>query len=121
MHLPLKYFSEKVAVKILDKSKMDARTRKLLSQEILCMERLDHPNIIRLYEVIDSLPKLHIIMEYAPGGELFERISKDGPYFEDDARQIFAQVISAVQHMVSKDNVTKLFLCSLKVLKVQLC
>ena len=65
------------------------------------MERLDHPNIIRLYEVIDSLPKMHIILEYAPGGELFECISKDGPYSEDNARPIFAQVISAVQHMVS--------------------
>lgn len=97
----LVYVIEKVAIKIIDKSRLDERTRKLLSQEISCMERLDHPNIIRLYEVIDSLPKMHVVMEYAPGGELFERIMKKGYYAEEDARPIFAQVVSAIKHMVS--------------------
>lgn len=97
----LVYVIEKVAIKIIDKSRLDERTRKLLSQEISCMERLDHPNIIRLYEVIDSLPKMHVVMEYAPGGELFERIMKNGYYAEEDARPIFAQVVSAIKHMVS--------------------
>ena len=45
--------SEKVAVKIIDKTKLDEDSRRLLSREIVCMEWLDHPNIIRLYEVID--------------------------------------------------------------------
>ena len=91
---------EKVAIKIIDKSRLDERTRKLLSQEILCMERLDHPNIIRLYEVVDSLPKMHVVMEYAPGGELYDYITKNGYYMEEDAKPIFAQVVSAIQHMV---------------------
>ena len=95
------YVTEKVAIKIIDKSRLDERTRKLLSQEILCMERLDHPNIIRLYEVVDSLPKMHVVMEYAPGGELFDYITKNGHYMEEDAKPIFAQVVSAIQHMVS--------------------
>jgi len=64
------------------------------------MERLDHPNIIKLYEVIDSLPKMHVVMEYAPGGELFYCITKNGYYAEEDARPIFAQIVSAIQYMV---------------------
>lgn len=64
------------------------------------MERLDHPNIIKLYEVMDSLPKMHVAMEYAPRGELFDHITKNGHYTEEDARPIFAQVVSAIQHMV---------------------
>ena len=94
------FTTEKVAIKIIDKSKLDERTRKLLSQEILCMERLDHPNIIKLYEVVDLLPRMHVVMEYAPGGELFDHIIKNGHYSEDDARPVFAQVVSAIQHMV---------------------
>lgn len=94
------FLIEKVAIKIIDKSRLDERTKKLLSQEILCMERLDHPNIIRLYEVVDSLPKMHVVMEYAPGGELFDYITKNGYYTEDDAKPIYAQVVSAIQHMV---------------------
>ncbi|CAI2732654.1 unnamed protein product [Schistosoma spindalis] len=41
---------ERVAIKVLDKSKMNTSTRRLLSQEISILESLHHPNVIRLYE-----------------------------------------------------------------------
>ena len=65
------------------------------------MERLHHPNVIRLYEVVETLAKLHIIMEYAGGGELFTKISSEGRLAEREARPLFAQVVAAVIHMVS--------------------
>jgi serine/threonine-protein kinase NIM1 len=93
-------FTEKVAIKILDKTKLDQKTQRLLSREISSMERLRHPNIIRLYEVVETLAKLHIVMEYAPGGELFTKISNEGKMSEKDAKPIFAQVVAALEHMV---------------------
>ncbi|XP_013409130.1 serine/threonine-protein kinase NIM1 [Lingula anatina] len=90
---------EKVAVKILDKTKLDQKTQRLLSREISSMERLHHPNIIRLYEVLETLAKLHIVMEYANGGELFTKITTEGKLPESEARSIFAQVHAAVEHM----------------------
>ncbi|XP_042187965.1 serine/threonine-protein kinase NIM1-like [Callorhinchus milii] len=92
---------EKVAIKILDKSKLDQKTERLLSREIASMERLHHPHIIRLYEVIETLTRLHLVLEYAAGGELFTSVSTEGPLPEDLARKLFAQIVSAVQHMVS--------------------
>ena len=65
------------------------------------MERLHHPNVIRLYEVVETLAKLHIIMEYAGGGELFNKISSEGKLPEIEAKTVFAQVVAAVTHMVS--------------------
>ena len=94
------FFSEKVAIKILDKTKLDQKTQRLLSREISSMERLHHPNVIRLYEVVETLAKLHIVMEYAGGGELFTKISNEGKLPESEAKSLYAQVIAAVQHMV---------------------
>ncbi|KAL8590478.1 Serine/threonine-protein kinase NIM1 [Nucella lapillus] len=90
---------EKVAIKILDKTKLDQKTQRLLSREISSMERLHHPNVIRLYEVVETLAKLHIIMEYAGGGELFNKISNEGKLPENEAKTVFAQVVAAVSHM----------------------
>jgi serine/threonine-protein kinase NIM1 len=99
------YHIEKVAIKILDKTKLDERTQRLLLREITSMERLHHPNIIRLYEVIETPTEIYIVTEYAPGGELYTRISKVGKFVEDEAKLIFAQITAAVDHMVkSKGN-----------------
>ena len=88
-------------MKILDKTKLDAKTQRLLSREITSMEHLHHPNIIRLYEVIETLSKLYIVMEYASAGELFAKITTDGRLSEAEAKPLFAQIVAAVGHMVN--------------------
>ncbi len=42
------------------------------------MRNLDHPNIVKILQVIDSTSDIYIIMELITGGELFELISKNG-------------------------------------------
>ncbi|XP_006626888.1 serine/threonine-protein kinase NIM1 [Lepisosteus oculatus] len=90
---------EKVAIKILDKTKLDQKTQRLLSREISSMEKLHHPNVIRLYEVVETLSKLHLVMEYAGGGELFAKINMEGKLSDIDSRIVFSQILSAVKHM----------------------
>lgn len=85
----------------MDKTKHDQKTQRLLSREVASMERLHHPNVIRLYEVIETLAKLYIVMEYAGGGELYTKVSTEGRLNEPLARRIYAQLVSAIDHVVS--------------------
>lgn len=99
---------EPVAVKIIDKTKLDKVTQKKLYREVRIMKLLNHPNIVRLYEVIDTPRALHLIMEYAQGGEVFDYLVAHGRMKERDARKHFRQIISAVEychslHVIHRD------------------
>lgn len=92
--------TEQVAIKVIDKLKLDDHSRRLLSNEVVCMEQLDHPNILSLFEVIDTFHKVYIVTEFARGGDLQQRVNGQGPMGEEDGKIIFVQLVSAVEHMV---------------------
>ena len=66
--------------------------------------------ILRLFEVVETFTRIHLVMEYAPGGELFNRVTSDGRLNEPLAACIFAQVLSAVSYMVRKLSIYSLTL-----------
>ena len=51
--------------------------------------------------MVENPHYVHLVMEYAPGGDLERRLSRDGPLAEAGARAVFSQLLAAVQHMVS--------------------
>ncbi|KAG1684003.1 Serine/threonine-protein kinase NIM1 [Nymphon striatum] len=90
---------DKAAIKMIDKAKLDSKTQKMLAREILNMEKMHHPNIIRLYEVLETAVKYHLVMECACGGELFTKVTSEGRMPEPEAKLIFSQVTSAIEHL----------------------
>jgi serine/threonine protein kinase len=67
---------DRVAVKIVDKRKLDAIEKEMLRSELAIMHLLNHPNVIQLKEVIDTKTHIYIIIELIMGGELFDYIKK---------------------------------------------
>ena len=65
------------------------------------MERLQHPNLIRMFEVLETVDRLFMVMEYASCGELFHKIVNNGKFSENASKMYFSQLVSAVSHMVS--------------------
>ena len=58
----------------------------------------DHPHIVDLKEVMASKDKIYMVMEFMPGGELFDKIVADGPLEEDVARRVFQQLLDALDY-----------------------
>lgn len=66
---------EKVAIKILEKDKIqDVSDVERVAREIHILKIVRHPNVIQMYEIIETKKQLYLIMEFAEGGELFDYI-----------------------------------------------
>lgn len=98
----------KVAVKIIDKSQLDQDNLKKISREVQVMKMLDHPHIIKLYQVMETDRMLYLVTEYASKGEIFDHLVAHGRMSEKEARKKFIQIASAVdschkQNVVHRD------------------
>ncbi|XP_046630920.1 serine/threonine-protein kinase SIK3-like isoform X3 [Daphnia pulicaria] len=86
----------KVAIKIVDKTKLDEDNLNKTKREVEVMKKLKHPNIIKLYQVIDTDDTLFLVTEYVPGGEIFDYLVANGRMTEKEARRVFKQILAAV-------------------------
>ncbi|XP_062916422.1 MAP/microtubule affinity-regulating kinase 4-like isoform X3 [Mobula hypostoma] len=87
-----------VAIKIIDKTQLNPTSLQKLFREVRIMKCLNHPNIVKLFEVIESEKTLYLVMEYASGGEVFDYLVSHGRMKEKEARAKFRQIVSAVQY-----------------------
>ena len=89
-----------MAIKILNKREIqDRNLGKKVKREIFLLENFHHPNIVKLYEVIDSAANLMLVMEFLPGGELYNIIERNGKLTEDRARVYFHQILGGLEYI----------------------
>nr|CAD7589724.1 unnamed protein product [Timema genevievae] len=62
------------------------------------MTKLQHPHIIRLYQVMETEKMIYLVTEYASGGEIFDYLVENGRMNEKEARRIFQQIVAAVHY-----------------------
>lgn len=96
------------AVKIVSKNAINTSINKLadtaehallsIEREIVIMKLIDHPNIMRLYDVWETSSELYLILEYVEGGELFDYLCNKGRLSTYEALGYFQQIISAIDY-----------------------
>ena len=75
-----------------------------MKREIKLMEKMKHPNIIRLYEVIDTSKYVILVMEYVGGGSLhgYLKSKTNRRLDEQDAKRLFRQVLEGIKYCHSR-------------------
>ena len=83
-------------------SKLNIKNLEKFRREIEILKKMDHPNIIKLFEVFESDRSIYLIMEECKGGEIFdkiiEHIQNKEMYSEKDAADIIQQVMSCIRY-----------------------
>jgi serine/threonine protein kinase len=98
------------AIKIISKVALNSRvslnrladdtehTQLAIEREIVVMKLIDHPNIMRLYDVWETSTELYLILEYVQGGELFDHLCQKGRLPVSEALDYFQQIIGAIDY-----------------------
>ncbi|KAF4071647.1 hypothetical protein AMELA_G00275720 [Ameiurus melas] len=92
---------EKVAIKIMEKKVLGDDLPRVKT-EIEAMKNLSHQHVCRLYHVIETPSKIYMVLEYCPGGELFDYIVAKDRLTEEETRVFFRQIVSALAYVHSQ-------------------
>ena len=88
------------AVKVCHKAKIASKAEELaLLNEVDILRRLNHPNIIRFYDMHDTEADFFIVTELVSGGELFDRIIEREHYSEKEARDCARVLLEAISYL----------------------
>ena len=92
---------EKFAIKILNKKRIETMMKDKIFKENKIITKFNHLNIISVFEIIEDLSNIYIIMEYCQNGELFDYIISHQKLTEEECSIFFYQLIKGVEHIHS--------------------
>lgn len=90
----------KVAIKIVQKKFLDQSDSRwdIMKREIAILKLMDHPNILSLYDVLETKANLYLVLEYIKGGELFDYILSRNKLPIPEALRLLGQMIDGLEH-----------------------
>jgi len=96
-----KLTEELTAMKLCERKRIaELEAKKCLMQEVSILKRVNgHPNIIRLFEVIDTTAHIVLVMEFATGGDLLRYVRQRRRLVEPTARDFFKQLLDGIAHI----------------------
>ena len=96
-----KHTNVDVAIKVIKKKKIceNMAYLQLLKNELYVLEKTDHPNITRCFEILETKKKIFVVMELLTGGDLFGKLQKMKNFSESHTAFIVHQVLLALSYM----------------------
>ena len=92
--------NEKLAIKILEKNKIkSSRDYNRINREINILKKINHLNVVQVFEIKEDLDKYYIIMEYCEKGELFDLILSKRKLSEDESAYYFYQLVNGLEYI----------------------
>ena len=89
---------EHVAIKARPKKELTPKEKDQLLEEIAILSKVNHPNLLRIYEHLEDANFYFLVTELCTGGELFEQIVARERYTEADAQQVVKALASALAY-----------------------
>ena len=71
----------------------------LMRNELHVLEKTDHPNITRVFELLEDKKNFYVVMEYMPDGNLLDKVVSMGHFSEDHAAMVVHQIMLALNYM----------------------
>ena len=97
---------EKVAVKILEKSKIREKDDEIrVKREFEMLTKFNHINVILVTEIFETIDSYYSVMEYCEGGELFNYIVKKKRLSEEESAFFYYQIINGLEYIHSLNMV----------------
>ena len=91
---------EQVAIKILEKTRVsNLEDKERINREIAIMRKLNHFNIAKLYQIVETKLTIYLIQENIQGKEFFDYLTKKGKLKEVEACKFFHQIISGLEYI----------------------
>ena len=91
------------AIKVIELKKYTSSNLEMLANEIKILKTLDHPNVLRCYDIYRKTNRCYIVTEYCPFGDLHAHISKRGRLTEDNSLEIVSSVIEGCKYLMQKN------------------
>ena len=96
------------AMKVVKKSDLVEEDQKEIINEISILRKMDHPNIIKMFEFYSNKENYTMILELCSGGELYKEIIQKGPFNEGYSAYVMYQIFSAINyfhklHIIHRD------------------
>lgn len=95
-----KHTKFQVAFKIIDKVHLqtDPKLWQKVKREIVILKLIEHKNVLKLYDVLETENRLYLVLEHVKGGELFDYIVSKGRLDRHESLRIAAQIVMGLEH-----------------------